>query len=82
MSERVESYTFIDEEGERANFNYISRSCMCSMDCYADEIELFEDGSTIPYRLKIEGSEMKYFVQSLIDGSARPSLDPETAYRG
>lgn len=74
MGERVENYTFTDEEGCDVKFNYITRWCMCCMSCEDDEIELFEDGAEIPYRLKVGGVDMKWFIQSLIDGSIKPKL--------
>jgi hypothetical protein len=74
MGQRVENYAFIDEEGDEVRFNYVTRWCMCACDCYSDEIELFEGGSEIPYRLDVEGSEMKWLIKGLIDGGIKPSL--------
>ena len=74
MSERVEKYTFIDEEGDQIKVNYISRSCMCSMNCNSDTIELFEYDDPIPYRLDIEGGDLKWFIKGLIDGDIKPKL--------
>ena len=74
MSERVEKYSFTDEEGETIKFNYISRNCMCFGNCHEDEIELFDDIDDAPFRLKIEGTDLKWFIKGLIDGEIKPQL--------
>ena len=78
MSERVSEYNFTDEEGYKYKLNYISRNCMCSSNCcYEDSLELFEDGEDIPYRLDIEGSDIKWLIKCLIDGDINPKLIKE-----
>lgn len=74
MGERIESYSFVDEDGVEIKFNYITRWCMCLCNCNDDEIELFEEDSKIPYRLNVPGPDMKWFIKGLIDGDIKPSL--------
>lgn len=71
MSEQVTKYQYIDEDGDIHRFNYIARFCRCANSCEDDEIELFDSfdpPNSSPYRLQnICGSEMKCFLQDLID---------------
>lgn len=59
---------FIDKDGYKYKINYIRGSCMCAMDCGIDILEIYEDDDPIACRLEIEGSDVKYFIQGLLDG--------------
>ena len=67
---KVDTYKVYDEEGDLIYVaKYIHNPCHCVNSCNADELELYEpDERGPPYRLKIEGSEMKWLIGGLLDG--------------
>ena len=70
MSERETEYTLTDEDGD-SRIVFVHRSCGCMMSgCVDDEIQIYEWGDTVPYRLQVP-RDMTPYLEGLFNGTFR-----------
>lgn len=69
MSEQETEYTLTDEDGDDSRIVFVHRSCMCtSPGCLDDEIQIYEWGDEIPYRLQVP-RDMTPYLEGLFNGN-------------
>jgi len=71
MGQTIEKYVYTDEEGDKSRINYIHNSCMCTMSCEDDTLEVWEDMCEeldSPYRTDINANDpLAYFIRDMLD---------------
>lgn len=68
MSTIKQQYELTDEDGHKYLVNYKVNVCKCCGNCYEDELELYDEGGSVPYRLNVPGFELKMLLRGLLDG--------------